>query len=218
MGATLQVLSGGRFVLGMGAGWHEEEYHAYGFDFPPARVRVEQLDEALQIIQALWTQHRATFTGQHYRVIDACCEPRPVPLPPVIVGGAGPKMLRLAARHADGWNVSSTGLPAYRHLAEEMARACAETGRDPGTLSRSWVGGCACAATREQAVALAGDLYSAENPGDDFGFVGTPGQVIAQIQPFIELGVETFMLDCGGFPDLGAIDLLVREVIPAVNG
>src|SRR6185436_4009448 len=68
MGATLHFLSGGRFILGLGAGWHAEEYRAYGYDFPPDRVRVEQLDETLQIIQALWREERATFQGRHYQV------------------------------------------------------------------------------------------------------------------------------------------------------
>src|SRR5438105_1503076 len=71
MGATLQFLSGGRFILGLGAGWNEEEYRAYGYDFPPARVRVEQLEEALQIIKAMWTEEKTTFEGKHYSVTEA---------------------------------------------------------------------------------------------------------------------------------------------------
>src|SRR5512136_419470 len=86
MGATLQFLSGGRFLLGIGAGWHAEEYRAYGYDFPSAQARVEQLEETLHIIKAMWTETKATFTGVHYRVRDACCEPKPDPLPPIMVG------------------------------------------------------------------------------------------------------------------------------------
>src|SRR5215217_2942520 len=81
MGATLQFLSGGRFLLGLGAGWHEEEYRAYGYDFPPPGVRVAQLEETVQIIRALWTTPRATFAGQHYHITEAICEPRPDPVP-----------------------------------------------------------------------------------------------------------------------------------------
>src|SRR5687768_11093329 len=83
MGATLQFLSGGRFILGLGAGWHAEEYRAYGYDFPAGGVRVTQLEETLQIIRALWTETPATFEGKHYRVVNAYCEPRPRPMPPV---------------------------------------------------------------------------------------------------------------------------------------
>lgn len=215
MGATLQFLSGGRFLLGLGAGWHEEEYRAYGYDFPPGRVRVEQLDEALRIIRAMWTEERATVAGKYYRVVDARCEPRPDPVPPLVVGAFRPRMLRLAARHADWWNVSSVGVGRYRELAAEFERACVEVGRDPATVRRSWGGGCACAPTRAAAEALAGGQYDAD--AEDFGFVGTPADVAAQMRPFIDLGVEYFILDGAGFPHLTTLELLIDEVLPALN-
>lgn len=217
MGATLQFMSGGRFILGVGAGWHEEEYTAYGYSFPPNRVRVEQLGEALSIIKAMWTGEKATFEGKHYRVVEARCEPRPDPAPTIMVGAFGPKMLRLAAEYADWWNVSSKGVDSYRHLAEEFERACAELGRNPSTVRRSWIGGCSCAPTQEEAKAFAGDLYSAEDASQDFGFVGTPKQLVEQMRPFIALGVDYFMLDCGGFPKLTTLECLVNEVLPALN-
>jgi alkanesulfonate monooxygenase SsuD/methylene tetrahydromethanopterin reductase-like flavin-dependent oxidoreductase (luciferase family) len=99
-----------------------------------------------------------------------------------------------------------------------MKRACAEVGRDPATLRRSWCGGCACTPTRAQAEDIAGERYGAANLEEDFGFVGTPGDVIEQMRPFIKLGVSTFMLDCGGFPDLTTLELLIGEVLPAING
>ena len=217
MGATLQFLSGGRFILGIGAEWNEEEYLAYGYDFPPAHVRVEQLEEALQIIKAMWTGEQATFVGDHYQVCGAFCEPKPVPLPPVMVGAFRPKMLRLTAKYANWWNVSSTGAEGYRRIVREFERACLDVGRDAAQIRRSWCGGCVCARTQQEAAAFAGDRYSAQNPDDDFGFVGTPEQVVEQMQPFIELGVDYFMLDCGGFPDLKTLELLVTEVLPALN-
>ena len=216
MGATLQFLSGGRFMLGIGAGWHEEEYRAYGYDFPPNRVRVAQLEEALQIIKAMWTETQATFEGQYYRVSGAFCEPKPNPAPTIMVGAFRPKMLRLTAKYADGWNVSSAGIPRYRRLVGAFERACAQVGRDPTTVKRSWAGGCACAPTQEEAERFAGDLYSADKPEDDFGFVGTPQQLVEQMRPFIDLGVDYFMLDCGGFPKLTTLEMLVSEVLPAL--
>lgn len=217
MGATLQFLSGGRFILGIGAGWNAEEYRAYGYDFPPAHVRVEQLEEALQIIKALWTEEQATFEGRYYRVREALCEPKPDPLPPVMVGAFKPKMLRLTAQYADWWNVSSTGIEGYRRIVREFERACTDVGRDPLQVRRSWCGGCACAPTQQTAESIAGDRYNAKNADDDFGFVGTPQQVIEQMRPFIDLGVDYFMLDCGGFPNLTTLELLVSEVLPALN-
>jgi alkanesulfonate monooxygenase SsuD/methylene tetrahydromethanopterin reductase-like flavin-dependent oxidoreductase (luciferase family) len=216
MAATLQFLSGGRFILGIGAGWHEEEYRAYGYDFPPAAVRVEQLDETLQIVKALWMQETATVLGKHFQVVEAHCEPRPDPLPPVMVGAFKPKMLRLTARHADWWNVSSTGPAAYRQMAAEFERACMEVGRDPASVRRTWVGGCACAPTQAEAKALAGDRFSADDD-NDFGFVGTPQQVVEQMRAFVEMGVDYFMLDCAGFPLLTTLELLVNEVLPMWN-
>ncbi len=220
MGATLQFLSGGRFVLGIGAGGQEDEYRAYGYDFPPGRTRVAELDEALHIIKALWTEERVTFAGAHYRVEGAACAPKPDPLPPIMVGAFRPQMLRLTARHADWWNVSSTGIEAYRAYCREFARACAEVGRDPATVRRTWGGGCLCAPTEATVADFAAERLrrGAAAPyqvGEDF--VGTPAQVIAQMRPFVELGVDYFMLDCGGFPQLTTVELLIHEVLPALN-
>lgn len=217
MAATLDFLSGGRFILSLGAGWHEPEYRAYGYDFPSRGTRVEQLEETLQIIKALWTEEKATFTGKHYRIVDAQLEPKPKPLPTIMIGAFKPKMLRLTAKYADWWNVSSTGIDEYRGMYAEFERACAEVGRAPSSVRRSWIGGCACAATQAEAEALTDGRWSVDNP-NDFGFVGTPGQVIDQLRPFIELGMDYFMMDCGGFPRLGTLELLLNEVLPALNG
>ena len=214
----MQFLSGGRFILGIGAGWHEEEYQAYGYAFPSDGVRVSQLEEALQIIKLMWVQEKSTFNGQYYQIRDAYCEPKPEPNPPVMVGGQKTRMLRLTAKYADWWNVSSLGIEAYRQVAAECERICLEVGRDPATLKRTWVGGCACTPTQEEALAIAGDRYSAQNEFDDFGFVGTPQQVIEQMLPFVEKGVDYFMLDCGGFPNLKTLEMLITEVLPALNG
>lgn len=217
MGATLQFLSGGRFILGLGAGWHQEEYLAYGYDFPSDGTRVAQLEETLQIIKAMWTTKQVTFQGKYYRVSGAYCEPKPEPLPAVMIGAVRPRMLKLTAQYADWWNVSSLGLLGYRDAASECEQACKEVGRDPLSLRRTWVGGCACAATQEEAEAIAGDRYSARNTHDDFGFVGTPSQVIEQMKDFINLGVDYFMLDCGDFPRLDTLHNLIGEVLPALN-
>ena len=179
-------------------------------------MRVEQLEEALQIIKALWTQPQASFLGKHYQVRAAYCEPKPEPLPVIMVGAFKPKMLRLTARYADWWNVSSTGVEAYRRMTETFAQACAEVGRDPAQVRRSWCGGCACAPTEAEAKRLAGDRFSADNE-EDFGFVGTPQQIVEQMRSFVELGVDYFMVDCAGFPNLTTLELLIHEVLPALN-
>jgi alkanesulfonate monooxygenase SsuD/methylene tetrahydromethanopterin reductase-like flavin-dependent oxidoreductase (luciferase family) len=212
MAATLQYLSDGRLIFGIGAGWKEDEYLAYGYDFPPAGVRVDQLDEALRIIKALWAEEGATFHGRYYRVEQAWCEPKPNPVPKIMVGGAKPRMLRLIARQADWWNVSWTGLADYRAQVAEMERACAEVGRDPATLRRTWFGGCACAPTEERATVLGGDRITTAN-----GFLGTPQQVVEQMRSFVDLGVDYFIIRWGGFPDLTTLELLIEQVLPALN-
>ena len=217
MGATLQFLSGGRFILGIGAGWQEEEYRAYGYAFPSAAVRVAQLAEALQIIKAMWTEPKVTFAGAHYQVENAYCEPKPDPRPVIMVGAFKPKMLQLTAQYADWWNVSSTGIAPYRRMIATLARACAAVGRDPATVRRSWCGGCVCAPTQAEVQRLTSARYSADNPEENFDFIGTPQQLIEQMQPFIDLGVDYFMLDCGGFPNLTTLEMLVSEVLPALN-
>lgn len=216
MGATLQYLSRGRFLLGIGAGWDEMEYRAYGYDFPPSRARVGQLDEALQIIKALWAGGKTSFSGVYYRVNEAVCLPRPDPIPPVMVGAHRPKMLRLAAKYADEWNVASIGIGRYRRMAAEFERACLEAGRDPAAVRRSWSGGCVCMPTPEEALRTGGTRYNS-HPEDDFDFVGTPQQMIEQMGRFIDAGVTRFLVDCGGWPRLTTLELLVREVIPALR-
>lgn len=215
MAATLQFMSGGRFMLGLGAGWHAEEYHAYGYNFPSNRVRVEQLAEAIQVIKALWSQEQATFAGKHYHITNATCEPRPNPAPPIMIGAFKPKMLQLAAQYADCWNVSSTGINTYQHMLAAFERACAAINRDPATIQRSWVGGCACAPTQAEADTLAGDRLGRSD--DDFDLIGTPDQLIEQMIPFIDAGINCFILDCAGFPQLGTLELMINTVIPKIK-
>ncbi len=216
MGATLQMFSGGRFMLGIGTGWNEEEYIANGYDFPRAGLRVEQLEEAIQIIRALWTEKNVSFAGKHYRVNAAECSPQPDPIPSIMVGAFKPKTLRITAKYADEWNVSSTGIIRYQLLVDEFTQACQDLGRDPHSVQRSWGGGCICRQTQSEAEHIGGDRYTAD-VDEDFSFVGTPDQIIHQIQPFVELGVSSFMFDCGGFPDLTTLELLINRVIPAFN-
>jgi len=216
MGATLQFLTGGRFTLGIGAGWNEDEYRAYGYSFPSRRERVEQLEETLQIVRAMWTESKATFRGKYYQIVDAYCEPKPNPIPPIMIGAFRPRMLRLTAKYADEWNVSSTGPNEYRRLLKDFEHACSEVHRDPSTVQRSWCGGCACASTQAEAERIANARFGV-NDEDDFGFIGTPEQIVQQMRQFIELGVSTFMLDFNGFPNFSAIELFFHDVLPVLN-
>jgi alkanesulfonate monooxygenase SsuD/methylene tetrahydromethanopterin reductase-like flavin-dependent oxidoreductase (luciferase family) len=191
MGATLQHLSGGRFILGIGAGWHEEEYRAYGYDYPSGGTRVAQLAEALQIIRTLWTASPATFHGDYYAIERAYGEPRPDPLPPILIGTNGPKALRVTARLADGWSWDAP-LARYEPAYAELVRACAEVGRDPATL---WLTASAEVdfpddPTTVAAASPAGDEDQGMRP-----LGPTPADAVAQLRPLVELGVTHIMID-----------------------
>jgi alkanesulfonate monooxygenase SsuD/methylene tetrahydromethanopterin reductase-like flavin-dependent oxidoreductase (luciferase family) len=127
-------------------------------------------------------------------------------------------MLRLAATYADEWDVSSTHIERYEVLVGAFERACVEVGRDPSAVGRAWSGGCACASTQREAELLAGGRFGADPAAEDFGFVGTPEQIVEQMRPFIALGVRRFKLDCVDFPRVRGLDLLINEVLPVFNG
>jgi F420-dependent oxidoreductase-like protein len=135
---TVDHISGGRVDFGVGAGWTEREHEAYGFPFPSARERVDRFAEALEIWDLLQTQERTTYEGRHYQLLDAPFQPKPLQSPhlPLLIGGSGPRMLRLAARHADMWNM--VGTPEEVAVGNErLDAACLAEGRDPATLVRA---------------------------------------------------------------------------------
>jgi alkanesulfonate monooxygenase SsuD/methylene tetrahydromethanopterin reductase-like flavin-dependent oxidoreductase (luciferase family) len=130
MAATLDQVSGGRFALGMGAGWFEDEHTVYGFDFPRPGTRVDRFAEALEIIEGMLTQERTTFTGSYYHLTNAPSAPRPASRLPIAVGANGPRMLRLTARYADIW--SAEGTPEeVTERGRLLDDACRAIGRDP---------------------------------------------------------------------------------------
>jgi probable F420-dependent oxidoreductase len=132
--ATIDHLSAGRLVLGIGAGWQINEHAAYGFDL---ERRVSRFDEAIQIVRSLLTHERSTFTGEFYEIADAPCDPKPIQQPlPILVGAKGPRMLRITARHADEWNAWADADSAGP-LRDAVVEACHAVGRDPATIRRS---------------------------------------------------------------------------------
>lgn len=207
MGATLQMLSGGRFIMAVGAGWKEDEYRAYGYPFPSPGVRVEQLQDTLEILRRMWTEPgKVTYRGKHYHIEDAYCEPKPVPVPPIMVGGGGHKTTRLAAQYADWWNMHDVNWAAYRERLNRLKEGCEQVGRDPSTIRLTWFGRLVVGRTEAQAKALAGK-WTPEN-----AFVGTPQQVVDQMSPFVDAGVDYFMATVLGLPDV--IGMLTEEVLP----
>jgi alkanesulfonate monooxygenase SsuD/methylene tetrahydromethanopterin reductase-like flavin-dependent oxidoreductase (luciferase family) len=216
MGATLQALSNGRFVLGLGAGWKEDEYNAYNYPFPTPKERVEQLEEALIVIRKLWTEPgQVSVAGKHYSVTDAWCEPKPTPRPPIMVGGSGTKTMSIAAKHADWWNMSDTDIAGYREKSAILMQHCDAIGRDRASMRMTWFGRMAIGRTEAEAQARANSRaiqYSTAN-----AFVGTPAQIVDQMAAFVAHGVTYFMVDVIGLPDPDVIDMVTTQVVPAVK-
>lgn len=139
MAMTVDHISGGRMDFGIGAGWHEAEHRGYGIVFPGPGERVAMVDEALTAIRRLWTEDSVDLAGRFYTLDGARCEPKPVqrPHPPIVVGAVQPKMLRVAARHADEWNMPGTEPQEWAMVGSRLDDACAELGRDPSAIRRS---------------------------------------------------------------------------------
>jgi len=136
--AGVDHMSSGRLEFGVGAGWKEDEYRAYGYDFPSPGDRVEQLRDGLEITRRLWQDDRATYHGKHYRIDDAVCAPKPTqrPRPPIWIGGAGPRVMRLAARYADGFDLGKRGAGGADLTPEEMAASFNELEAVEQTVKR----------------------------------------------------------------------------------
>ena len=129
--STLQVLIEGRFILGIGAGWCQEEYRQYGYRFLSSRTRVKQLEEAVQIIRLMWREDGVTFHGKHYSIENAYCNPKPDPLPPIMIGGSGEKYtLKVVAKYADWWNGGLLDVETWTHKLDVLANHCDDVGRD----------------------------------------------------------------------------------------
>ncbi len=138
--ATVDEMSGGRIELGLGAGWYEPEHERFGIPYPPLAERFDLLEEQLEIVTGLWTQPAFSFSGAHYRLHDAVCEPKPLqrPHPPIVIGGSGKaRLVRLAASFASELNLDSPSPEACREVFARVDAACRAVGRDPATIQRS---------------------------------------------------------------------------------
>jgi len=186
--ATADVISGGRIILGLGAGWQENEHARYGIELPPVRERMDRFAEACAIVRGLTTQDRTTFHGEHYSLTDAPLEPKPVGPLPLLVGGGGEKRtLRIAAEHAQEWNVWSTP-DVFAHKSAVLDRHCEEVGRDPSEIRRS-----------TQALLFLSDDegFLAKIRERDIGraaIVGTPAEVVDVVGRYRDAGVDELIV------------------------
>jgi alkanesulfonate monooxygenase SsuD/methylene tetrahydromethanopterin reductase-like flavin-dependent oxidoreductase (luciferase family) len=210
MAATLADFAPGRLILGIGAGWSEVEYSAYGYPFPRAAVRIGQLEEAVQIIKKMWTEDQVTFSGRYYTIHGARCFPRPNPAPPIMIGGSGEQLtLRVVAKYADWWNGHARSTDQLQHKLEVLQRHCNNVGRDYESIIKTVEGFVAIAATRDKAKKIA-------QRGRQAHFFGTPSEIIPQVQAYIDLGIKHFMLRFLDQPHSDGLKLFADKVIPAL--
>ncbi|HKQ08104.1 MAG TPA: LLM class F420-dependent oxidoreductase [Blastocatellia bacterium] len=221
MGATVDHTSGGRLIMGIGAGWFEMEHAAYGIPFYTTAERIRRVDEACEVIKRLWSERQATFAGKYYQLVEAYCEPKPLqqPRPPLMIGGSGEQlMLRVIAKHADIWN--TFGSPElFRHKLGVLQEHCAATGRNLDEIEVSWAGMTFITDSEEEkqtmiarGAAMFGAPIEAIAPGL---LIGSPAEVRDRIHQFVEVGVTHFILIPHTPADHATIRRFAEEVMPA---
>ncbi len=189
---TLDVISHGRAILGLGAAWNEDEHHGYGYEFPPIGERMDRLEEALTIAKAMFTEDRATFEGRHYAIDRALNVPPPLKPggPKIMVGGSGEqRTLKIAAKFADYTNWMGP-LDVMLHKADVLERHCETVGRDPSTIVRTVTFPMLLAESEADAVAELEDVAPHRRP---LMPAGTPEQAADFIRPYVDAGFSAFV-------------------------
>jgi F420-dependent oxidoreductase-like protein len=215
---TLDVISQGRAILGLGAAWNEDEHTGYGFAFPPLRERFERLEDALQICRAMFTQPEATVTGRHYHTTKALNFPRPVTAggPPILVGGGGEtKTIPLLARYADGCNFFGDPDTIRRKLAV-LDAACDAAGRDPALITRTRLGGLILADTRADADRKLDEFARTRNRSLDwargYAIYGSADELAERANELRTLGLDGLIFNMPNAYDLDAVARVGRAL------
>ncbi len=204
MAATLQFISGGRLIVGIGAGWKEDEYQSYGYgeQLPPAGTRMKELEETLQILKALWNKPPATFEGRYYSVHGAYATPQPDPAIPLLIGGGGERRtLEIVARYADAWNFNSCTLEEYTRKLEILKGHCQRINRDPSEIALTYL----------STISVSDDPSKVKRSPEKHFIAGSPAEVRAELERFAEIGVSHFIFRV---PDTGSLQTFVDEVVP----
>jgi F420-dependent oxidoreductase-like protein len=225
--AGIDSLSGGRVDFGIGAGWKEEEYRAYGYDFPSIGTRQRQMSEAIDLTRLLWSEPYATYEGRHYRLERAVCAPKPAQSPmPIWIGGQGDQLLRIVAEKGDGWNmVFGRTLDELRDRHTTLNRHCVNLGRDPASVARSVFLFTAVVDAQAETEALHTDLRARLGPvADRFmaggmanGLIGSAATVTAALADHLALGFGGLHLLFPYGHEIEQIERFSREVLPALG-
>jgi F420-dependent oxidoreductase-like protein len=222
MAATLDYISGGRVIVGLGSGWFASEFAGYGLEFPALKQRLEQLDEAATIIKRMWSDAQPTFEGRHFRIDSVYCEPRPVrqPHPPLLIGGGGEKvLLRIAAQHADIWNNLAVNQNDLSTKINKLREHCTAIHRDPAEIRISQqclvvIGESAADARAkvEKAAAIYGGHMGSGGP---LSIAGTAEQCIEKIRAHVALGCTMLVIEFFGRDTRLPARLFAEKVMPA---
>lgn len=221
--ASLDVISHGRLIMGIGAGWCDWEHKAYGLPFPPVGERLRRLEEAIQVLKVMWTQERATFEGQYYQVQNAICAPKPVqkPHPPILVGGSGAKVtLRITAQYAQAHNIGGGPPESCRQVLQTLRGHCEALGTDYDGMIRTRLTQMVIGRSESDVQEQLERLRPAGMSAKSFAartLAGTPDQLVAQLRPFIEVGVNYFIISFRNAEEIKPIRLFAEEVIPRLQ-
>jgi len=222
--ATIDQISNGRVIVGLGAGWFQAEFEAYGCDFPKLGERMQALDEYAEILRRLWSEERVTFSGRHFSVSDAICEPKPVRRIPLLIGGSGERVLMgIAARRADIWNNLAAFQPQLGAKVEALRRRCGELDRDFDAIEVAQQCVVVIGEDEDEArtfLEKAKKVYGGHMGGsiEEHGIWGTPEAVIEKIEEHRALGCSAFMIEFFGRDTTVPAQLFAERVMPAFSG
>jgi len=216
-GATLDVLSKGRLFMGIGAAWNEDEASAYGIPFPNLKERMRRLEEAVQVIRAMWTEDRASFEGRFYHLKDAYCNPKPIqmPHPPIMVGGSGEReTLKIAAKYADACNIFGSTDTVKRKL-KILRDHCKTVGRDYDSVLKTRLGRVMIDKDKGAVQARVAKAMKdvPEERVREFLTYGTPEEVNREVESFRDAGIEYFIVSFEPRNELEALELFGREIV-----
>jgi alkanesulfonate monooxygenase SsuD/methylene tetrahydromethanopterin reductase-like flavin-dependent oxidoreductase (luciferase family) len=224
MAATVDILSGGRLDVGIGAGVQKQEHNSYGIPFPQTAARIERLGESLEVMKKLWTEPTANFKGKYYTLKDAICEPKPLqkPHPPLVVGGSGEKLtLKVTAKYADrfDWGFIPT-LEEYTHKISVLESYCRAVGRDFAEIEKScWPGYQVVMGEDQKSFQAQAERFMPEGVSlENFkkiNLAGTPEECKEKLAVFEALGVSYFMLFFSDLPEFDNLELFAKTVIKA---
>jgi len=219
--ANLDVISNGRLIWGVGAGWYEGEFIGYGYPFRNAASRIMAMREAIEIVTAMWSKSEVNFNGHYYSLTAGQCDPKPVqqPRPSILIGGAGEQLtLRVVAEWADASNFA--GSPAeFSRKCDVLKGHCSDVGRDYGTIQKT-ITGEICIREDEKEILSEGSRSFRGQAFPEWrkeNFVGTPEQVAGKMQEYIDVGCSAFYPWCSDYPETESLRLLAEQVMPELR-